>query len=147
MFPDSPVAYAQGAPEIIGCSTAYYQAFCPANSDTAAGGTFESRPLSVDENCFYHFLPTDSGKTLTEPYTLTKGNNSTFEVIAATTITGLGTAETAAVGSDLQGQYLYLIINDKTALIDKNTLEWEIINFEFGQTNIIAGDYIYSLKA
>lgn len=138
--------YAEGAAEAVSFSPAYYLGICPANSDTAAGGLFERRPVSIDSSHFYHVVPAAQGTSLTDPYTVTKGDSSSFEVLADVQITGLGSAETAAIGSDLQDKYLYLIINDKTAVIDKETLGWEIYDFAFGQTNIVQGKYIYSLK-
>ena len=146
LFFESPFVCAAGGSEVIGYSAAYYQGACPVNSETAAGGTFELRPLSVDGNYFYHIVPTDSGKTLTDPYTVTKGDCRTFAVVTSRTITGLGTAETASIGSDLQGANLYLTVNDKTAVISKADLSSNLYNFAFGQTNIVQGIYIYSLK-
>ncbi len=141
-----PFVYAEAEAEAVSCSPAYYTGICPAYSDTAAGGLFERRPVSIDRSHFYHVVPAAQGASLTDPYTVTKGDSSTFEVLADVQITGLGSAQAAAIGSDLQGKYLYLIINDKTAVIDKDTLEWGIYDFAFGQTNIVQGKYIYSLK-
>ena len=129
-----------------------------ANPDLSSG------TLSADENYVYKLYGTEGGAgTVESPYYINRYSLDTFEAVDTVQIDGgdnislgpmVNTAYGygASLGRDLQGKYLYCIFKgdiNKTVILDKENfgVGTQIIDFEFGQTNCVYGDKIYSFKS